>query len=123
MLNKIKYKKTIAFGVIIASIVMLTVVFFIPENTNGTINGYSVKINKEVEISQTNGVDYIIVPVNTNLKDITIELDTGDDKISLETLESFMSNLDTLVPQEIEYKSTAEEVDLHMQIIISDDLR
>lgn len=123
MLKKIKYLREILLGLIVVALVALALVTMGTKGAQGTLSGHPVAINKKVEVSQTNGVDYIIIPVNSDLSDVEVVLDTGKEKVNLAMLEDFMEDLDTLIPTEIEYRSTAEEIAFDIRIIISDDLR
>ncbi len=56
--------------------------------TQGTISGYPIKINKTLTISQSDGSDSIIIPVNT---DMTHTLVTGHSEgLNYEPLSTYL---------------------------------
>lgn len=117
-------KKQLIIGTMGLALVLTGLILFLSGSkplTQGTISGYPVTINKTLTMSQSNGSDYIIIPVNT---DMTHTLVTGSSEgMNYEPLSTYLSGLDTTVPKEIEYRSTTDEDEITVRIIISDDLR
>lgn len=101
----------------------MSALYFRGPISKGVVNGYEMSINKKVQMEHMHGLDYILIPVNANLKDSKVEVVQGGNKYRLEDFELFLEGLDTLVPKEINYKNQSNDTNLDINIIISDDLK
>lgn len=89
-----------------------------PSLVHTTLNGHSITVNdSKVEVTLTDGKDFIIMPVNTNVK--KLEILSADESYDFTALNEFIDSIDTLEPKEWSY----ENEDLNINIIVSDDLR
>lgn len=118
-----KKKQKIMIGIIAALLTALVAIILIPkpQSTQGVISGYDVRINKKVEITHTDGIDYLIIPVNTDMSGALVT--SIPEGLGLKPLSDYLSELETTYPKEIEYQSVGDDIQMNLHIIISDDLR
>lgn len=118
-----KYKAISFVGLMVLLLIGVVILPLGGKETKGTLSGLPATVNTKVTIEQTNGQDYIIIPVNTDLSkaEVTVTLD-GKPTV-IEGVSQFMTGLDTLVPSETNYKSTTDTLELDINFIVSDDLR
>lgn len=116
-------KQWILVGATAVLLSLLVMIALLPKakSVTGIISGYNVSINKDIEITQTDGQDYLIIPVNTDMKDTSVV--STPEGLGLKPLSDYLSALDTLDPKEIEYVSTDNDIEIRLNIIISDDLK